>query len=106
MEVQELSPKEDNPALKSFLEALDELKRKLTKTVAALRELKEENAELKEQLAHAVKGDSARSSFGKGRDASGLIDVGERLLYLSPDEREALERQINDLLTRINAHLG
>lgn len=106
MEVQELSPKEDNPALKSFLEALDELKRKLTKTVEALRRLKEENAELKEQLAHAVKGDPARSSSGKGRDASGLIDVGERLLYLSPDEREALERQINDLLTRINAHLG
>jgi len=34
------------------------------------------------------------------------VDVGERLLYLAPDEREALERQINDLLARINAHLG
>jgi len=34
------------------------------------------------------------------------VDVGERLLYLSPDEREALERQISDLLSRINVHLG
>lgn len=34
------------------------------------------------------------------------VDVGEGLLYLSPDEREALERQINDLIARINAHLG
>ncbi|MDT8324444.1 MAG: hypothetical protein RRA94_10050 [Bacteroidota bacterium] len=34
------------------------------------------------------------------------VDVGEGLLYLAPDEREALERQINDLIARINAHLG
>ncbi len=34
------------------------------------------------------------------------VDVGDGLLYLSPDEREALERQIGDLLRRINTHLG
>ncbi len=34
------------------------------------------------------------------------VDVGDGLLYLSPDEREALERQIGDLLRRINSHLG
>ncbi|MFA6234690.1 MAG: hypothetical protein WC824_10970 [Bacteroidota bacterium] len=34
------------------------------------------------------------------------VDVGDGLLYLSPDEREALERQISDLLKRINSHLG
>lgn len=34
------------------------------------------------------------------------VDVGDGLLYLSPDEREALERQISDLIARINAHLG
>ncbi len=34
------------------------------------------------------------------------VDVGDRLLYLSADEREALERRIDDLLGRINAHLG
>lgn len=34
------------------------------------------------------------------------VDVGEGLLYLSAHEREALERQINDLITRITAHLG
>jgi hypothetical protein len=37
---------------------------------------------------------------------SGGVDPTERLLYLSADEREALERQIDDLLVRINAHLG
>lgn len=37
--------------------------------------------------------------------SSSAIDVGERLLYFSPDEREALERQINDLLARVSSHL-
>jgi hypothetical protein len=34
------------------------------------------------------------------------VDVGSGLLYLSADEREALERQIDDILKRITAHLG
>lgn len=34
------------------------------------------------------------------------VDVGDGLLYLSAHEREALERQIDDLVTRITAHLG
>ena len=34
------------------------------------------------------------------------VDVGDGLLYLSAHEREALERQIDDLITRITAHLG
>jgi hypothetical protein len=34
------------------------------------------------------------------------IDVGERLLYFTVDEREALERQIDDLLVKIKPHLG
>jgi hypothetical protein len=33
------------------------------------------------------------------------IDVGDRLLYFSADEREALERQINELLARVSSHL-
>jgi uncharacterized protein YlxW (UPF0749 family) len=50
--------------------------------------------------------DNKMKELAEQSSALSSVDVGEGLLYLSPDEREALERQINDLIARINAHLG
>lgn len=82
---------------------VDELERTNTAQDAVTRELQERLdekefriIELEEQVQNA---DNAPSS--------GLsVDTVEKLLYLSPDEREALERQISDLIARIDAHLG
>jgi hypothetical protein len=34
------------------------------------------------------------------------VDVGERLLYLTPDEREAMEHQIDELLASLKPYVG
>jgi hypothetical protein len=34
------------------------------------------------------------------------VDVGDRLLYLTPDEREAMEHQIDELLALLKIHVG
>lgn len=82
---------------------VDELERTNTAQESAVRDLQERLdekefriIELEEQVRNAANG-----------AAPGLsVDTVEKLLYLSPDEREALERQISDLIARIDAHLG
>ncbi|PLX27582.1 MAG: hypothetical protein C0600_10305 [Ignavibacteria bacterium] len=79
--------------------------------------LRDENSNLKsrlEELETTVQEQQSRISEQDNKAKELLekssvlssVDVGDGLLYLSPDEREALERQIDDLIARINAHLG
>ena len=104
-------------ALNIIQAAMSELWDKAKRAAAHIEQLRRENQELHtrvSELEHTLRtleGQLTRKDEeidvlrGHSR-TSGTVDVGERLLYLSPDEREALERQINDLLTRINTHLG
>ena len=78
--------REENNSLKSRVEELEAT-------------LQEQQSRISEQE-HKAKELQEKSS------ALASVDVGDGLLYLSPDEREALERQIDDLIARINAHLG
>lgn len=104
-------------ALNIIQEALQELWDRAQTAAQMLAALREENAELHEentQLRSSAaelqqKLEDTSTQLEESRSAAGLlagIDVEERLLYLSPDEREALERQIDELLQRINTHLG
>ncbi len=97
--------------------ALTELWQKAQNAVAHIEELRSENTQLRvrvEELEHTLRSmqtqltqkDQQFEDLQKRAEHSSAVEVGERLLYLSPDEREALERQIDDLLKRINAHLG
>ena len=82
-----------------------------------IRDLREENSALKNRLteleatlqqqqALLIQRDNTVKELQEKSATLSSVDVGEGLLYLTPDEREALERQISDLIVRINAHLG
>jgi chromosome segregation ATPase len=98
-------------------DALQGLWERAQKAADMILQLRADNKELRtriEELENAVQEQQALLNEKDDKvkellDASSTlssVDVGEGLLYLSPDEREALERQINDLIVRINAHLG
>jgi hypothetical protein len=110
-------PARTGGATKLIQDALQELWNRAQTAAQLLAALREENSGLQEEnrtLRASVsdleqKLEDTSNQLEESRNASGTIagiDVGERLLYLSPDEREALERQIDDLLQRINTHLG
>ena len=106
-----------NAAMNIIQAAMTELWEKAQRAVDRIEALRGDNAELRvriEELEHTLRGmesqltqkDQRIEQLQKQPELHPGVEVGERLLYLSPDEREALERQINDLLVRINAHLG
>jgi chromosome segregation ATPase len=87
------------------------------KAVELITQLRSENTDLSQRIeeleaaqrafeAQLAEKDSLITKFQEKTSSLSSVDVGDGLLYLSPDEREALERQIGDLLKRINAHLG
>lgn len=107
----------DNPLFASLQQAMTEFREKASSAVKTLKQLKErvktlesDNTALERTLADLRKELEEKNAlvlkFRDSKSGSHSIDVGERLLYFSPDEREALERQINDLLERLNTHLG
>ena len=106
-----------NTAMNIIQAALTELWEKAQLAVDRIEALRGDNHELRvriEELEHTLRNLESQltkkhqriEQLQKHPATLGGVEVGERLLYLSPDEREALERQINDLLLRINAHLG
>ena len=107
----------DNPLFASLQQAIREFREKAAAAVKTLKELRErvktlesDKSALERSLADARRELEEQSAmvlkFRDSKSGSHSIDVGERLLYFSADEREALERQINDLLERLNTHLG
>ncbi|MCZ7555536.1 MAG: hypothetical protein M5R41_03930 [Bacteroidia bacterium] len=97
--------------------ALADLWQKAKAVVAQIEALREENGQLRtrvEELELTLRTMESQLTQKEQRIEAlenhpphhTAVEVGERLLYLSPDEREALERQIDDLLKRINSHLG
>ncbi|MFZ1731181.1 MAG: hypothetical protein WBQ23_01650 [Bacteroidota bacterium] len=87
------------------------------KAVDMITRLRSENADLLQRLqelesnqlafeAQLAEKEHLITTLQEKTSSLSSVDVSDGLLYLSPDEREALERQISDLLKRINAHLG
>ena len=103
--------------VEGFQSALADVKEKLRRVAAIMRGLKDENVSLRNKTKELSEKVSVLESEVSKKEAllqemknqslsRTSVEVGERLLYLSPDEREALERQIQDLLARIESHLS
>ena len=97
--------------------ALNGLWERTQKAVELITQLKDANAALSKRIeeleaaqrafeAQLAEKDQLINTLQEKTGMPSSVDVGNGLLYLSPDEREALERQIDDLLRRITAHLG
>ena len=95
--------------------ALQDLWRKITAVTSIVQSLRESNAallqrnaDLEEKLGSLE--EELRSRDKKNQDyeekKSMNVDVGDRLLYLTPDEREAMEQQIDELLALLKPHVG
>lgn len=82
---------------------IDELERTNTSQESALREMQER---LDEKEFRIIELEEHVQNLGNATPPGLSVDTVEKMLYLSPDEREALERQISDLISRIDAHLG
>jgi hypothetical protein len=93
-----------------------EVREKAFRAAGMLKDLKQQNRALEErnkeleaavlELSKAIEERTLELDRAKeSAKSASPIDVGERLLYFSPDEREALERQINELLARVSSHL-
>jgi chromosome segregation ATPase len=115
--VQDDMPPQGGGAQNAIHHALQTLWEHVQKAADMITRLRTENSALQarvEELETAVRDqqavldekDDKMKEFAEKTSALSSVDVGEGLLYLSPDEREALERQISDLIARINAHLG
>ncbi len=98
-------------------ELLFDLQKKIQLAAHKIETLKAENADLRDQIAilkddqaiHSAETDVLKQHLTELEEKlsqSLAVDVGERISYLSPDEREALERQIDALIARIDTHLG
>ena len=107
----------DDDAQSATQTAVQGLFAKVQRAVELIKHLREENGLLKarlekfeqvgnEQLVYEREKEKQTEESRVKSSAPSSVDVGDGLLYLSPDEREALERQIDDLIARINAHLG
>jgi FtsZ-binding cell division protein ZapB len=94
-----------------------DLKSKILLLVKRIEELKAENEELKVSLQKAqetcderetelARKESDMQSWMAGQGGPSSVDVGESFSYLSGEEREALEKQIDVLIAKIDAHLG
>lgn len=97
--------------------ALGGLWERTQKAVELITRLRDENATLANRIeeleaaqrtfeAQLAEKDQFINTLQENTGMPSSVDVGNGLLYLSADEREALERQIDDLHKRITAHLG
>ena len=101
-------------SIQRALQGLWDRAQKAADLIAALRtdnsalktRIEELETAVREQQALLTEKDHKVKELQEKSTTLSSVDVGEGLLYLSPDEREALERQIDDLIARINAHLG
>ncbi|MCB2204285.1 cell division protein ZapB [bacterium] len=115
--VQDDMPPQGGDAQNPVQQALQGLWDRAQKAADMITELRSHNRELqarveeletamRDQQATLTDRDNKVKELQEKSTTLSSVDVGEGLLYLSPDEREALERQIDDLIARINAHLG
>ena len=101
----------ENLVFRNIQTALKEIREKWTKASGLLRELRAKNEELGlrnlelEDLVEKLQTELAEASRTGKEGSRQSIDVPGELLYFSADEREALERQIAELLERVEAHL-
>ncbi|MBI5647960.1 MAG: hypothetical protein HY962_13605 [Ignavibacteriae bacterium] len=101
----------ENIVLKNIQNAMASIRERVTKAAETIRSLKESKAQLEsrvvelEELVRRLEERPVATSERKSDGSQNTIELGDRLLYFSPDEREALERQINELLERVQAHL-
>ena len=94
----------ENIVLKNIQSGMAAIRDKVAKSNDVLRELRLQNAQLEKTIAE-LQGRLAQAEKRNSSNDQNFVEVGDRLLYFSPDEREALERQINDLLNRVQSHL-
>ena len=115
--VQNDIPESGSTATNAIQSALQGLWEKAQQAADRIRDLREENTSLRgkleeletkvrEQEALLIDKEQKLKELQEKSRMPSSVDVGDGLLYLSPDEREALERQMTDLIARINAHLG
>ena len=106
---------ENNP-MQHIESMVKDLREKAFRMAGMFKELKQQNKSLEEKNAEleaaivelrsmVEQKNRELHTAREGMKSALPIDVGDRLLYFSPDEREALERQINDLLARVSSHL-
>jgi hypothetical protein len=105
----------DRQSREQLAAALEELWRKISIVTGVIQQLKESNKALfernneLEETVHSLE-DELRIRDKKIQDIeekrSLNVDVGDRLLYLTPDEREAMEQQIDELLALLKPHVG
>lgn len=101
----------ENLVFRNIQTALKEIREKWTRASGLLRDLKAKNEELGmrnlelEELVEKLQAELAEGSRGADKGSRESIDVPGELLYFSADEREALERQIAELLERVETHL-
>lgn len=124
MDIPEVHHHAESPALAGLQASIKEFRDRVTRASALISDLRRRNEELERTVTaheHALRELQERLDEREFRiieleeqlqgasssSPTGLsVDTVEKLLYLSPDEREALERQIGDLIARIDAHLG
>ena len=103
-------------ALQSLDEALYELWDRMKKAVDRIQALTRENEQLKERnqalesemremQEHVEKKSALISQLESSGGTEQGVEDGERVFYLSNEEREQLEHRIDELLARIDAHL-
>ena len=106
----------DDASDESIKVLVKEIREKAYRAATMIKELKLQNQHLEERnkAVEAEVLELRQQLEVKTRDIEDIrenmksvsaIDVGDRLLYFSPDEREALERQITELLARVSSHL-
>jgi chromosome segregation ATPase len=107
----------ENGSVASIQAVLKEIREKAYKAASVIKQLREQQQGLEsrnKQLDETIKElqqrvdekDALFKSLEEQAAAHGTVDVGHGVSYFSADEREALERQINELLARVNSHLG
>ena len=95
----------ENIVLKNIENGMASIRDRVSKAAGMIRELRARNTLLEKTVAEL----EARLAEQEKRISTGdqnFVEVGDRLLYFSTDEREALERQITELLNRVQSHLG
>ena len=95
--------------------ALQDLWRKISAVTSVVQSLREANAALSQRNADLEESLRSLEEECKSRDKKNQdfeekksvnVDVGDRLLFLTPDEREAMEQQIDELLALFKPHVG
>lgn len=107
----------EDGSLASVQAMLKDLREKAFRAAGLIKELREQLRGAEQKAAHAEHEtlDLRKRLEEKERELRHMqkelaerpsLDVADKVLYFSADEREALERQINDLLVRVQSHLG